>query len=155
QEFVDREPEDVAVHDGHPLEIPMFRELRDGVVDLRLVRLRAVDERVGERARVVVDRVARPELLVVRARVVVAVEVELVQELERNFAGLPALAHGATAHRLIGVGHVPNARGSAPPDDRPTGGSTRPSAGPPRPPLRPGCPRPRPRAPTPAPPSAP
>ena len=70
----------------------MLGELGDGVVDLRLVRLGAADERVGEDARVVIDGMARPELLVVRARIVVAVEVELVQELERDLSGLAALA---------------------------------------------------------------
>src|SRR6267142_1317220 len=155
QELVDGEPEDVAVDDRHPLEIPVLRELREDVVHLSLIRPGAVNERVGERARIVVDGMARPELLAVWARIVVAVEVELIQELERDFASFPALAHGATASRLIGVGHVPDARGSAPPDDHPAGGSIRPFAGPPRPPLPLGCPRPRPRVPTPALPSAP
>src|SRR5262249_58999120 len=113
------------------------------------------DQRVAEQARGVVEGVARPDLLVARARVVGAGEVQLVQELEGDFAGLPALARGATARRLIGAGHVPNARGFAPPDDRRAGGSTRPSATRPRRPPRPGCPRRRPRAPTPPPRSRP
>src|SRR5215470_730723 len=154
QELVDRQPEDVAVDDGHPLEVPVLRELRDRVIDLRLVRLHAADERIAEGTRVVVDGMPRPELLVVRNRIVVAVEVELVQELEGDLAGLPALAHRAPGGRLIGVGHVPGARDSASRDDRRAGESTRPSAVPPRRPLRRDCPRPRPRGPTPAPRSA-
>src|SRR5207244_13530745 len=93
QDGVEFEPDDGAVDDGHPLEIPVLGELRDVVVDLRLVRLRAADERVGERVRVVVQGMARPELLVVGDRIVVAVEVELIQELERDLAGFPALSH--------------------------------------------------------------
>src|SRR5882724_1623868 len=93
QELVDGEPKDVAVDDGHPIEIPVLGELHDGVVDLRLIRLRAPDERVGKRTRVVVHGMARPEFLVVWERIVVAIEVELIQELERDFAGFPALTH--------------------------------------------------------------
>src|SRR5262245_38820235 len=93
EQLVDRKPENVAVDDGHPVEVPVLRELRDRVIDLRLVRLGAEGERVGEGARVVVDRMARPELLVVRARIVVAVEVELVEKLERDLASLPAPTH--------------------------------------------------------------
>src|SRR5262249_35093804 len=102
-----------------------------------------------------VDGMASPELLVVRDRIVVTVEVELVEELESDFAGLPALAYGAPASgpvgaRTIGAGHDRTARGCAPRGDRRADGSPRPSAGPPRRPLRRDSPRRRRRAPTPA-----
>src|SRR5439155_22128483 len=67
------------------------------LVDLRLVRFGAADQPVGEGTGVSVHGVARPELSVVGRRIVVTVEVELVQELERDLAGLPALAHLSAA----------------------------------------------------------
>src|SRR5262245_7526741 len=92
QELVDREPQDVAVDDRHALDVPVLGELREGVVDLGLIRLRAPDERLGERPRLFVDRVTRPEFLVVRSGIVLAVEVQLIEELQRDFASLPPLA---------------------------------------------------------------
>src|SRR5262245_1838441 len=93
QQLVDCQPEDVAIDHGHPLEIPVLGELRDHLVDLRLVRLGAAHEGVAEQVSLLVDRMARPELGLVSAGVVLAVQVELVQELERDLARLPAAAH--------------------------------------------------------------
>src|SRR2546425_9172431 len=52
-----------------------------------LVLLGATDEHVGKAARVAVDGMTAPELVGVRRRIVLAVDVELIQELERDFAG--------------------------------------------------------------------
>src|SRR5262245_26330692 len=99
QELVDRQPENIAIDHGHPLEIPVLGELRDHLVDLRLVRLGATNEGVTEHVGLLVDRVARPEVGLVSAGVVLAVQFELVQELERDLARLPAAAHLSGALR--------------------------------------------------------
>jgi hypothetical protein len=93
QELVDRQPENVAIDHGHAVEIPVLGKLRDDLVDLRLVRLGAAHEGVAEQVSLLVDRMARPELGLVSAGVVLAVQVKLVQELERDLARLPAAAH--------------------------------------------------------------
>ena len=49
--------------------------------------------RLGELARVGIDRMPRPELVEMRLRIALALHVELVQELQRHLAGLAAPAH--------------------------------------------------------------
>ncbi len=80
---------------SHPVEIPVLGVLRDDAIRFRLVLLGATDEHVGKAARVAVDGVTAPELVGVRRRIVLAVDVELIQELERDFAGFATSTHGA------------------------------------------------------------
>src|SRR6185369_1298063 len=93
EELEDALPEDVPVDHRHPVELPVLGVLRDELVDLRLVQLGAADEPLGELARVRIDRMPRPELAEVRLGIALALHVELIQELERHLAGLPAPAH--------------------------------------------------------------
>src|SRR5687768_14467225 len=60
--LVHREAEDVAVHDGHAIEVPVLGVAGDDVVDLRPRSRGAPDDALGELARVRVERVLRPEL---------------------------------------------------------------------------------------------
>ena len=73
----------------------MLGVLRDDAIRFRLVLLGATDEHVGKAARVAVDGMTAPELVGVRRRIVLAVDVELIQELERDFAGFATSTHGA------------------------------------------------------------
>src|SRR5262245_46585780 len=173
QELVEGQPEDVAVDHGHSLEVPVLGELRDDLVDLSLVRLGAAHEGVAEHAGLFVDRVARPELGLVLGGIVLAVQVELVQELKRDFARFPAAAHfsevlwsGVLETALDRGWRELGARGPDSPvlpqqidawDSLPflrrsgCSGPIRPSGAPPRRPPRHDCRPHRPRAPTPAP----
>src|SRR3989441_13314114 len=60
-----------------------------------LVLLGATYQHVAKAARVAVDGMTAPELVGVRRRIVLAVDVELIQELERDFAGFATSTHGA------------------------------------------------------------
>ena len=62
QHLVDGQTQDVAVHHGHPLQVPVLGELADQIVDLGLILLGAVHEGLGEVPRLLVDRVPRPEV---------------------------------------------------------------------------------------------
>ena len=93
QELEDALAEDVPVDHRHPVELPVLRVLRDELVDLRLVELGAAHEPLRELARVRIDGMPRPELVEVRLGVALALHVELVEELQRDLARLPALAH--------------------------------------------------------------
>src|SRR6185369_14352967 len=93
EELEDALPEDVPVHHRHPVELPVLGVLRDELVDLRLVQLGAAHEPLGEFARVRIDGMPRPELAEVRLGIALALDVELVQELQRHLAGLSAPAH--------------------------------------------------------------
>src|SRR5207244_1022088 len=99
EDLIDGHTQNVAVHDRHALEDPVLGVLLDHLVDLGLVRLRATDERLGERPRLAGERMARPELLLVRDGIVLALKIELVEELESDFPGPPARAHLSGAAR--------------------------------------------------------
>jgi len=67
--------------------------LGEELIDLRLVLLAAPHQRLGERLGGGVNRVARPELGLLRGGVVHLVQVELVEELQRDFPSLSPLSH--------------------------------------------------------------
>src|SRR5262245_20297901 len=113
EELEDSLAEDIAIHHGHAVEFPVLGVLRDDLVDLRLVELRPADQDLGERPHFVVDGVAGPELRQVGLGVVLALEVQLVEELERYLASLAALAHvirPASGPRVAGSRARPLAR---------------------------------------------
>src|SRR5262245_28543425 len=93
QELEDTLSENVAVDDGHPVDVPVLRVLRDHLVDLPLVQLRAPHQGFAEFPRVRVHRMPGPELVEMRLGIALALHVELVQELERNLARLSSTTH--------------------------------------------------------------
>src|ERR1051326_2034647 len=103
------EPQDVAVDGRHPLEVPVLGEPRDDVVDLLLRRLRAAHELVRELARVVVERVPRPELRRLRPGVALPLEVQLVEELERDFTRLAPPCHRRAARTKAAISSAASA----------------------------------------------
>src|SRR5207249_701402 len=103
QELEGGETEDVAIDDGHPLQIPMFGELGEHLVNLGLVGLSPAHQGVGERSGVGVHGVSLPEFGAVPRGIGLAVQVELVKELESDLARLPALAHLSSAGRTARI----------------------------------------------------
>src|SRR5438094_176966 len=93
EQLVDRHPQYIAIHHGHPLEVPVLRGLGDDDVDLGLLRLGAAHERGGEGARVVVDGMAFPEVVLERRGIAGARLVELIEELQRDFSSLAPFSH--------------------------------------------------------------
>src|SRR5262245_16777090 len=87
-------PQDIPINDRHPVELPVLGELRDELVDLRLVKLRAADQDLGEFPHLPVDGMPRPELRQMRLGIALALYVELVEQLERHFARFTSLAPG-------------------------------------------------------------
>src|SRR5262245_40469252 len=131
EQLVHGDAQNVAVDDGHTLQIPVLRRLRDDGVDLRLLQLGAAHKRSRERPRLLVHRMTLPEVGLERRGVGGARLVELIEELQRDLPSLAPLSHGPSA--------ISRMRSSPAP--------------PPPPPLR-GSPRRRRRAPTLAPRSA-
>src|SRR6266436_682780 len=93
QQLEDALAEDVAVDDRHPLELPVLRVATDQLVDLGLVHLGAAHERLRELARLRVHRVPAPELVEMRLGILLALHVELVEQLQRELAGLASASH--------------------------------------------------------------
>src|SRR5437667_9088569 len=85
--------QDVPVHHRHALELPVLRVLGDQLVDLLLVELGPAHEGLGEIPYLDVHGMARRELAEVRPGRALALDVQLVEQLERQLAGLAALAH--------------------------------------------------------------
>src|SRR6185295_13303102 len=85
--------EDIAIHHRHAVEIPVLGELRDDLVDLLLMLLGAPHQRLDEAAHLAVHRVPGPELVQVGLGAGRVLQVELVEQLGRQLARLPALAH--------------------------------------------------------------
>src|SRR6185436_5933977 len=67
--------------------------LSQELVDLALLLLAPADQRVGKGLGVGIDRVARPELVAVRRRILGPMLVQLIQELERDFPRLTPFSH--------------------------------------------------------------
>src|SRR5687768_2877484 len=88
EQLVDGQPQDVAIDDGHAVQVPVLGALRDALVDLALLSLGALDEGVGKGTSLVVDRVTCPEVGLERTRVGGAVLLQLIEELQRELAGL-------------------------------------------------------------------
>ena len=85
--------EDVAVDHRHALELPVLRVAADQLVDLGLVALRPPHERLCEFPRLGIHRMPQPEVVEVRLGLALALDVHLVEELERELPGLAAAAH--------------------------------------------------------------
>src|SRR5688572_27683317 len=95
----DRLPEDVAVHHRHPLELPVLRVALDQLVDLGLVALGPAHEGFGELPRLGIHRMPHPEVVEVRLGLPLALDVHLVEELERELPRLAPAAHQRPAFR--------------------------------------------------------
>src|SRR6202035_631838 len=93
QQLEDALAEDVAVDDRHPLELPVLRVADDQLVDLGLVHLGAAHERLRELACLRIHRVPAPELVEMRLGILLALHVELVEQLQGELAGLAAASH--------------------------------------------------------------
>src|SRR5262249_39216468 len=130
-QLVHGDAEDVAVDDGHAVEIPVLGRLCDDGVDLRLLQLGAAHERRRERPRPLVDRLTVPEVALERRGAGGARLVERIDELRGTLSSPAPLSHASTA------------------SSRST-----PSPAPPPPPPRPGSPVRRGRVRPPAPRSA-
>src|SRR3990172_8430131 len=128
EQLEDAGAEDVAIHHGHPLQVPVLGVLGDQLVDLLPVEHRPPQKDFTKRAHLGVPRVPVPELLRGGGRIRLPPQIELVEELQRHLPRLPALTHGA-----------------APPGTR-----IPPSPGPPAPLPPPGSPPSPPPAPRPA-----
>src|SRR4029077_14173788 len=107
QQLEDALPEDVAIDHRHALELPVLGVARDQLVDLALVHLGAPHQRFRELARLRIDRVAPPELVEVRPGILFALHVQLVEQLERQLAGLAAAAHQRFPRRGARAARVP------------------------------------------------
>src|SRR5262249_42856404 len=106
----------------------------DDLVDLLLVQLRAAHEGLAEVPRVRVDGMARPEFVEMRLGVALALDVQLIEELERDLPRLSPSAHLVTRRGSPRLGRDGARAGSARHRAR---GKIRPSRSPPaRPPRR-------------------
>src|SRR3989338_4647019 len=99
QEFERPHPENVAVDDRHPLEVPIVGMLRDHGIELRPGVCHALRQQVGEVPDLGGGGVFPPKILeqLVQRR---APDVELVEDLQGVLAGLAALAHVGYLVRL-------------------------------------------------------
>ena len=96
EELPDPGPQDVPVHDRHPIELPVLGEAADQLVDLGLVRLDAADQRVREaRARRRAPRWRCQKASITGPGSRLAPDVQLVEELERELASLAPASHPA------------------------------------------------------------
>src|SRR5689334_19148087 len=106
QQLEDALPEDVAIDHRHALELPVLGVARDQLVDLALVHLGAPHQRLRALARLRIDRVPPPELVEMRLGILLALHVQLVEQLERQLAGLAA-AHQRFPRRGARAARVP------------------------------------------------
>src|SRR5688572_6076634 len=94
RQLEDGDAQDVSIDHRHALEIPVLGRARDQLVDLRLLRLRALHERGSVVAGRGVDlALLRPEIGFVRRRVDGTVQVQLIEELQRELAGATTTLH--------------------------------------------------------------
>src|SRR5262245_46245657 len=99
-ELVDREAQDVAVDDRHAVEVPVFGEAGDGLVDARSRRHRPAYELVGKLARLAVEGMKAPELVGLGRGIGLTLQVQLIQKLQGDLPGFAPPTARATHRRF-------------------------------------------------------